>query len=224
MGESFSMRLDSKGSSSLATGAGAFFSFLLLLMTATYGLNKFEILLRRKDVDILSTIQDSYFDVESTFGAAQGFNFAVGLLGQREPLDEAIASWDISSFEWAPNDDGRIEVNTQIINSHICSEEELGLVEGDSKFFPIAESSLEAVAINQRGMVCLDESDIHIRSDKNSVSGRVLLVNLKRCAGKDYCKSEEEIDAFFANGRYLLLLANEIKFDSTKYSEESIVL
>lgn len=141
MGETFSMRLDSKGSHSFATGTGTFFSLLLLILTAAYGFNKIEILVRRKDVDILSTIQDSYFDIESTFGADQGFNFAVGLLGQNEPLDRAIAYWEITSFEWTPTDQGKINVTTQVLDSHVCSQEELGLVEGESKFMPIQESS-----------------------------------------------------------------------------------
>ena len=45
---------------------------------------------------------------------------------------------------------------------------------------------------------------------------------LNRCHDKPYCKSKEEIDEFLT-GKFLLILTNQIRFDSSKYSEDSIV-
>ena len=47
-------------------------------------------------------------------------------------------------------------------------------------------------------------------------------VNVHRCVGHDYCKSEEEID-YFLDRSYMIMLSNQIKFDYKKYGEESIV-
>ena len=47
-------------------------------------------------------------------------------------------------------------------------------------------------------------------------------VNVLRCSGYDYCRSEEEIDYFFKSG-YMIMLSNQIKFDYRNYGEESIV-
>ena len=39
--------------------------------------------------------------------------------------------------------------------------------------------------------------------------------------GEEFCKTEEEIDDFM-RGKYLLLLNNQIRFDSHDYNEDSI--
>ena len=44
----------------------------------------------------------------------------------------------------------------------------------------------------------------------------------KKCHKRDDCKTEEEV-AEFMKDKYLLLLSNQIRFDSSQYSEESIV-
>ena len=41
---------------------GAFFSILIVAVTISYAYQKMDLLVNRKDVDILSTIRDSYYD------------------------------------------------------------------------------------------------------------------------------------------------------------------
>jgi len=47
-------------------------------------------------------------------------------------------------------------------------------------------------------------------------------LTLKKCRGEDYCASEDEIANYF-RGKYFGFLTNSIRFDSTKWGEESIV-
>ena len=47
-------------------------------------------------------------------------------------------------------------------------------------------------------------------------------IYLERCRGKEYCKTDEEIDKFFT-GKFLMILANQIRFDARKYHEPAIV-
>ena len=61
-----------------------------------------------------------------------------------------------------------------------------------------------------------------IKGDYNSATAQMLLVTLNRCHDRDDCKTKEEIDAYI-QGKYLVLLSNEIRFDSQLLAEQSII-
>ena len=46
---------------------GSFFSILIVVVTIGYVYQKMDVLVNRKDVDILSTIRDSYYDHNHQF-------------------------------------------------------------------------------------------------------------------------------------------------------------
>ena len=73
------MRLDSEGSETLRTAWGAIFSILTFILGAAYVVQKFEIMMARKDVDIISAIQEDYISDGEEFSNKHGFNFAIGL-------------------------------------------------------------------------------------------------------------------------------------------------
>ena len=58
---------------------GTICSFLLYFILLAYAYQKLDILMGRKDVDILSATKEKYFDGSETFGAEQGLNFAVAV-------------------------------------------------------------------------------------------------------------------------------------------------
>ena len=64
---------------------------------------------------------------------------------------------------------------------------------------------------------------MELYGDWNSEKARKISVILEKCTGEMHCKSEEEIDEFM-RGKYLLLLNNQIRFDSKEYHEDSIKL
>ena len=49
----------------------------------------------------------------------------------------------------------------------------------------------------------------------------MIFIRLRKCNGKDYCKSEDEIDSFLST-KFLIFAKNEIRFNAQKYSQESV--
>ena len=74
--ESLQMRLtDSEGS--LKSYVGSVCSILLIFVTLWYANFKFEVLLHKKDVNILSTIKDLHYNEDFIFDSSNGLNIAV---------------------------------------------------------------------------------------------------------------------------------------------------
>ena len=49
----------------------------------------------------------------------------------------------------------------------------------------------------------------------------MIFIRLRKCNGKDYCRSEDEIDSFLST-KYLIFASNEVRFNAQKYSHESV--
>ena len=50
----------------------------------------------------------------------------------------------------------------------------------------------------------------------------MLQIDIVKCTGMDYCKSDEEIKEYFAN-MYIYVLKNQIRFNQQQYGEDAIV-
>ena len=50
----------------------------------------------------------------------------------------------------------------------------------------------------------------------------MVYIDLVKCTGHDYCRSEEEFKSFL-DGQYLALLSNQIRFDFEQYGLDSII-
>ena len=73
--EGFQMKL-ADGENSVPTWMGTLCSIILLIVIILYTVQKIEVLLTKKDVDVLTAINDTHLDSEFHFGYGQGFNFA----------------------------------------------------------------------------------------------------------------------------------------------------
>ena len=71
------MKLESDGSMSLPTCVGSICSFLLLFFLIAYSVQKFDIMINRREHDIIYSMMDSYYDGNYVFDYEQGFNIAV---------------------------------------------------------------------------------------------------------------------------------------------------
>ena len=69
--------------------------------------------------------------------------------------------------------------------------------------------------------MCLDDKDLSIYGDFTSAHASQLNVDLVKCEGKDHCKSEEEVEAFF-KGKFIIMLYNHVRFDNKHFGEDSI--
>ena len=71
--------------------------------------------------------------------------------------------------------------------------------------------------------LCIEQSELFIRGSFQSNKASLLDIRLERCRDRPDCKSDAEITAYF-RGTYILMYYNQIRFDSRKYFEESVVL
>ena len=81
-----------------------------------------------------------------------------------------------------------------LIDSHNCTEEELGLTGDYSKFKPIREKSKRV--FEGLTFVCPDSNHMHLHGQIGSRKGRILHAAVVRCTNQTYCKSTEEIDNY----------------------------
>ena len=78
------MNLD-KGQGSLPSKMGAINSFFLLIVLLIYTYYKFDIMLEKKDVDILSAVQRDHFQADYEFKADRGLNVALAVFDPFDP-------------------------------------------------------------------------------------------------------------------------------------------
>ena len=95
------MRLD-EDRDALPSKKGAVCSFLLFFIISIYTLQKIDVLLNEKDVNIFSALAESYFDSDYVFGADQGLNIAVAVtdllsLSEDQTIDPAYGRVRVNS-------------------------------------------------------------------------------------------------------------------------------
>ena len=63
---------------------------------------------------------------------------------------------------WDLTESGDVVYSDYIIESHACSEEELGLTGDNSKFMPIQDTSKNFVNVYKKKFQCIDQDDLEI--------------------------------------------------------------
>ena len=107
-GMTFHMKL-SDGEDFVTTWMGAFCSMVLMLILLAITVNKIEIMFSKKDVDILTALNDSYLDSDFSFKAANGLNFAIkwhSMSDKNEILDPSIGRLVFRYSQWSYNENG----------------------------------------------------------------------------------------------------------------------
>ena len=117
---------------------------------------------------------------------------------------------------------GEYKFELEYLNSHKCTVEELGLAEGEHKFWPIKKSNEKMLSAYSKGFHCVDPDALSIRGNYNSQDGQAMYFIIRKCTGEDYCKNDAQIKEYFAK-RTMFLLTNGIRFDQQKYGEEAII-
>lgn len=127
------MKLDNEGDDSLNSIMGALCSILLTFVVCIYSYQKFDVFLAKKDVDILSAVNDLYFTDEDTFSYKNGLNVAVAFTAYDAEeswiLDETYGELIFNSYSWGPQDDGTYVTERKRLKSHQCQTDELNLDE-----------------------------------------------------------------------------------------------
>ena len=166
--ESLQMRLtDSEGS--VKSYVGSVCSLLLIAVTFVYAYFKFEVLLHKKDVNILSTIKDLHYNDEFVFDSSNGMNIAVAFTAYDDEkewiLDPSYGKLVFNEVKWGERN-GSVFFERVKLKEHRCTREELGLVDGDGeeakderKFYDFYPSSRAVVYQYWQKFICLDDED-----------------------------------------------------------------
>lgn len=188
-----------------------------------------EILINRRDVDVLSTQRDLFYADTFQFSYNKhGFNVAAAFTAyDSNPewiLDKKYGEIFFNHFSWGYDKEKEAYFTVrQRLTDRICSREDLGL-EGDPAnhfFYPLHAASAGIVSFYQKKFLCLEPDDLFIYGDYNTAEARQFNVQLKRCRGEG-CATDEETTAFFRN-KFILLIFNQVRFDSTLYGYNSII-
>ena len=180
------MKIDA-GQEATTSCVGGILSLILFGVIIIFALQKADILINKKDVDILSTVNDKYFDADHVFNHENGFAFAAaftGYDGNSEPiLEPEYGEIVFNHYIWGPQPDGSYTSERKRIQSHTCTSEELGLADDDDDgdhdqrkrknplFLPVYPSSYDEVKFYSKKMQCASREDYMIYGDFNSYKG-----------------------------------------------------
>ena len=82
-------------------------------------------------MDVQESVEKGFFNPDNEFTSEQGFKIAAGVTGidgERESIiDPRIAELKFEYLGWSITPDGQATVTNEIIPSHPCTDEELGI-------------------------------------------------------------------------------------------------
>jgi len=207
-------------------------------MLSGYTYQKFDVLINKKDVKVLSTEIDSAIADTDVYDTSNGIKIAVAFSAyddNTEPiLEESLGRVVFSKWHWGARENGTTFSSKEEIPSQYCSREELGLENAKDDqpnvFYPIAKRYEHDFDTHAKKFRCISADDMLLNGDYNSVTASLIDIKVEKCHDKDYCKTQEEIDDFFerkywgsTEGNYIIMLTNQVRFDTEKFHQESIV-
>ena len=119
------MKID-KGHSIMLTSVGSIFSIILFIIVGLYTYQKSNIMIRRTDDHVMTSIQDSFFDLDYKFDYEHGLNIAAAFTAFDDEK-ENILSPDIGQivfkqYHWGYDAEGKYFVTTDYLPTHVCSK------------------------------------------------------------------------------------------------------
>ena len=89
---------------------------------------------------------------------------------------------------------------------------------------PVFESSRNEVELYSKKLMCVNRADLRLYGDYNSYKALQFNIQFIKCHDKPagFCKTDAEIKEFMRD-KFILILHNQVRFDSTKYGSESII-
>ena len=130
LGASFVHALDVKTQEATSL-LGSICSIMIFCVTMLYTSQKLEILIKKKDVDILSATKGLVFDDNYIFDNKKGFNIAAAFSefnsNTEWELDPKYGSLVFNSFSWGTDPDGKPFSRRVRHPSHVCTDEETNL-------------------------------------------------------------------------------------------------
>ena len=176
-------------------------------------------------MQLLSYDDANYFNPDNLFTHEEGLMFAVQIIDLTATgieVPQEIGSIRIQEWKWGTNENGDYFDYQKPLKKHICSDEELGLVDNPKRahLFPLGKGQPDKVKKDY--IWCVDEDDLVVYGSYSSGSGRMINVALDKCIGHDYCLSEKEITNWF-RGKYIFLRMNRIRFDAGTRGDGALI-
>ena len=114
---------------------GSILSLMILSLTVLYSYQKIEVLIEKKDVDVLSATKDLVFSDQDKFTYQNGFNIAAAFSefnnNKEWELDPSYGTLVFNSYEWGIGPDGDVFTERKRLPSHVCTNDELGFERGE---------------------------------------------------------------------------------------------
>lgn len=133
------MAIDS-GKSALRSKLGALCSILIRVIVIAYTAYRLSIMEGKKSVDVLSVVQQDAISEDYVFSSAQGFNIAIAIIKSTDSkiaMDQSYGSLRVQKMKGYFEDDGNYKIEYVPLETHECSDEELGLTGQEHAFLPI---------------------------------------------------------------------------------------
>lgn len=161
------MRLD-EGHEKVPSKIGSLCTFFMTFLLLAYASYKIDVLTAKKGTNIVQVVEEEYFDGSYVFGAEQGLNIAVGVIDEQEKvygqIDPSYGKIEFKAFAYGVDRaKNELLTNEVKIESHACSEEELGLSGSNTQFFPIQESQRQLLSLNWGVLRCADKTELQLQ-------------------------------------------------------------
>ena len=105
------MKID-HGEENINSFFGGIFSLLLLILVILYCIQKADVLISKKDVDILSTINDGAFSPDDIFDYSKGFAFAAAFTAYDSETENILfpeyGSLVYTHYSWGADENGEV--------------------------------------------------------------------------------------------------------------------
>ena len=104
---------------------------MIFCVSVLYASQKLEILINKKDVDILSATKGLVFTDDHIFDNSKGFNIAAAFTefnsNKEWELLPKYGTLVFNAFEWGTDSEGKPFTKRSRLPSHVCTDEELNL-------------------------------------------------------------------------------------------------
>ena len=173
-GEHFNLSLD--GDSQVAQSyMGSLCTIIILCVTVLYTVMKLDVLMAKKDVDVLSAVKELVLTADDKFSYENGFNIAVAFTEyntKREyELDKKYGGIVINSYSWGTDSEGKSFTDRSEMQTHPCSLEEMGLVDSErtdeniAYFFTPHPNARYFSELYQKKFLCVEKADLEVYGD-----------------------------------------------------------
>ena len=159
---------------SVNSRCGSICTFSVIILVVWYSYIKMEVLLLRKDVDIISAINEYHYSEDYKFSYKQGINVAVAFTAYDNEtewiLDPSYGTLEFKTYWWGEQEDSTYLGGRDLKKTtHNCTREELGLDDPkNASFMPIHSKSLSFVESYYRKMICIDKSELVVNGNFDS--------------------------------------------------------